>query len=111
MKNNPRNSLKSRVKKFLKLENVELNLFEKFLLPAPVFIWFSYQPLIHFAQNSTMNFELSLTLIYVATLGILAIPEIVKSRKVLLKNRFFVLPYVIYIIVYYAIDHCKIPLY
>jgi len=84
MKNNSR---KVRIKKFLQLENLQLNVFEKILLFAPIAIWFSYWPLANLGTDSTMNFKLSVTLIYVAILAICAIPNIVNSRKFLIKNK------------------------
>ena len=80
-------SFSKRIKKSLYLDNLQLSLFDKTLLFAPIFIWFSYYPIISFGNDSTMNFELSLTLIYVVILAILAILEIIKQYKKLLKNR------------------------
>lgn len=65
----------------------ELSLFEKIWLIAPFAIWFSFQPLFRFGVNSTMYFELSLTLLYVAVLGVASIPIIVHQRQELFQNR------------------------
>ena len=53
-----------------------LSLLERLWLMAPIMIWFSYLPRISLAEDSTMNYELSLTLIYVVILAIVGLPRV-----------------------------------
>ena len=53
-----------------------LSLLERLWLMAPIMIWFSYLPRISLAEDGTMNYELSLTLIYVAILAIVGLPRV-----------------------------------
>lgn len=53
-----------------------LSLLERLWLMAPIMIWFSYLPRISLAEDSTMNYELSLTLIYVVILTIVGLPRV-----------------------------------
>ena len=62
-----------------------LCLFDKFLLLAPLVVWFSYQPNIYLGHSSAMNIELSLVLIYVAVLAVFALPLIVSNYQKLLR--------------------------
>ena len=62
-----------------------LCLFDKFLLLAPLVVWFSYQPNIYLGHSSAMNIELSLVLIYVAVLAVTALPLIFSNYKKLLQ--------------------------
>lgn len=62
-----------------------LCLFDKFLLLAPLVVWFSYQPNIYLGYSSAMNIELSLVLIYVAVLAVFALPLIVSNYQKLLR--------------------------
>lgn len=52
-----------------------LSLLERLWLMAPIMIWFSYLPQISLAEDGTMNYELSLTLIYVVILAIVGLPR------------------------------------
>ena len=63
----------------------DLCLFDKFLLLAPLVVWFSYQPNIYLGHSSAMNIELSLVLIYVAVLAVTALPLIFSNYKKLLQ--------------------------
>ena len=63
----------------------DLCLFDKFLLLAPLVVWFSYQPNIYLGYSSAMNIELSLVLIYVAVLAVTALPLISSNYKKLLQ--------------------------
>ena len=63
----------------------DLCLFDKFLLLAPLVVWFSYQPNIYLGHSSAMNIELSLVLIYVAVLAVTALPLISSNYKKLLQ--------------------------
>ena len=53
-----------------------LSLLERLWLMAPIMIWFSYLPQISLAEDGTMNYELSLTLIYVVILAIIGLPRV-----------------------------------
>ncbi len=77
----------NRVKVWLELQNVKLDIFEKVLLAAPIFIWFSFYPVIRLGQSSTMNLELSLTLIYLVILAVSGLAIIWRDRKKLVINR------------------------
>ena len=57
-----------------------LSLLERLWLIAPIMIWFSYLPRISLAEDSTMNYELSLTLIYVVILVIVGLPRVWRYR-------------------------------
>ena len=50
-------------------------------------IWFSYLPQISLAEDGTMNYELSLTLIYVVILSIVGLPRIWYHRSELRQSR------------------------
>jgi hypothetical protein len=76
-----------RLRKFLGIKAGDLTVFEKLWLAAPIFVWFSFQPLIRIGQNETMYFELSIALIYVAVLGLVGLPSIWTQRRTLLKSR------------------------
>lgn len=58
-----------------------LSLLERLWLMAPIMIWFSYLPQISLAEDGTMNYELSLTLIYVVILAIVGLPRIWYHRS------------------------------
>ena len=58
-----------------------LSLLERLWLMAPIMIWFSYLPRISLAEDGTMNYELSLTLIYVVILAIVGLPRIWYHRS------------------------------
>lgn len=66
------------------MPKIRLLLFEKAWLLAPILIWFSYRPLFHLGKNSSTNFELSITLIYLSLLALSGLPLIWQSRKKLL---------------------------
>ena len=53
-----------------------LSLLERLWLMVPIMIWFSYLPRISLAEDGTMNYELSLTLIYVVILAIVGLPRV-----------------------------------
>ena len=53
-----------------------LSLLERLWLMAPIMIWFSYLPRISLAEDGTMNYELSLALIYVVILAIVGLPRV-----------------------------------
>ncbi len=66
---------------------IKSDLFEKILLLAPIFIWFSYAPNFHIGRGDGMNFEFSLTMIYVVILALVALPRIWHFRHTLLASR------------------------
>lgn len=53
---------------------------------APIMIWFSYLPQISLAEDGTMNYELSLTLIYVVILAIVGLPRVWRYRSELRRS-------------------------
>lgn len=64
-----------------------LSLLERLWLMAPIMIWFSYLPRISLAEDGTMNYELSLTLIYVVILAIVGLPRVWRRRPELRQSR------------------------
>lgn len=64
-----------------------LSLLERLWLMAPIMIWFSYLPQISLAEDGTMNYELSLTLIYVVILAIVGLPRVWCHRSELRRLR------------------------
>ena len=64
-----------------------LSLLERLCLMAPIMIWFSYLPRISLAEDGTMNYELSLTLIYVVILAIVGLPRVWHHRSELRQSR------------------------
>ena len=64
-----------------------LSLLERLWLMAPIMIWFSYLPRISLAEDGTMNYELSLTLIYVVILAIVGLPRVWHYRSELRQSR------------------------
>lgn len=64
-----------------------LSLLERLWLMAPIMIWFSYLPRISLAEDGTMNYELSLMLIYVVTLAIVGLSRIWHHRSELRQSR------------------------
>ena len=64
-----------------------LSLLERLWLMAPIMIWFSYLPRISLAEDGTMNYELSLTLIYVVILAIVGLPRVWRHRSELRQSR------------------------
>ena len=64
-----------------------LSLLERLWLMAPIMIWFSYLPQISLAEDGTMNYELSLMLIYVVILAIVGLPRIWRHRSELRQSR------------------------
>lgn len=66
----------------------QLSWLQRAWLLAPVMMWFSYQPRIALGDNTTMNYELSLALIYVAILALIGLPNIWRGRRDLCRNKF-----------------------
>lgn len=57
-------------------------------LLAPIVIWFSYLPRISLGGDATMNYELSIPLIYIAVLALVGLPTIWRGRRELLTNKY-----------------------
>lgn len=64
-----------------------LSLLERLWLMALIMIWFSYLPQISLAEDGTMNYELSLALIYVVILAIVGLPRVWHHRSELRQSR------------------------
>ena len=69
----------------------KLSTYQKMWLLAPIVIWFSYQPLVRLGRDSASNFELSVTLIYIAILAGLSWPAVWRSKEKLASNTFVLL--------------------
>ncbi|MCL1876668.1 O-antigen ligase family protein [Candidatus Saccharibacteria bacterium] len=65
----------------------KLNPWQKVLLFAPIAIWFSYHPHIDFGHDDSMNFKLSITIIYALILALIGLPQIWRERRKLIKDR------------------------
>lgn len=63
-------------------------LYEILWLTAPVVVWFSYYPNIHFGQDETMNYELSLPLLLLGLLALASVPRIMAGWRDIVKHRF-----------------------
>lgn len=72
--------------RLLGVEVKSLKIFERVLLLAPILLWFAYWPVIRIGGNATMNFELSLALIYCVVLALTGLPLIWRSRDVLARS-------------------------
>lgn len=73
-----------RLKEFIPEKN---GFYGSLWLIAPVVIWFSYWPNLHFGQDGTMNFEVSLPIILLLVMGLASVPSILKNWRSLAKNR------------------------
>ena len=60
---------------------------QRLWLLAPVVMWFSYWPNISFGSDSTMNYELSIVLIYAVILALVGLPDIWQHRRILIKSK------------------------
>lgn len=74
-----------RIRKILKLKT--LNFYDFMWLIMPVLVWFSYYPNIHFGQDSTMNFEISLPLIGLLALAVASLPRVWRYQHELVKSK------------------------
>lgn len=72
----------------LKQDFLSLSLIGKLWLLAPLIMWFGYQPRIPLGGDATMNYELSLPLIYLVILALAGLPTIWRHRRELIKNKF-----------------------
>lgn len=78
--------MKNKLMCLLGVEAKSLNVFERVLLLAPILLWLAYWPVIRIGSNATMNFELSLALIYCVVLALTGLPLIWRSRDMLVKS-------------------------
>lgn len=78
--------MKNKLTRLLGVEVKSLRIFERVLLLAPILLWFAYWPVIRLGGNSTMNFELSLALIYCVVLALAGLSLIWRSRDVLARS-------------------------
>ena len=78
--------MKNKLMRLLGVEVKSLRIFERVLLLAPILLWFAYWPVIRIGSNATMNFELSLALIYCVVLALTGLPLIWRSRDVLARS-------------------------
>ena len=75
------------MRKLASFRQTKLSLVETMWLGLPVVVWFSYWPNIHFGRSETMNFEISVVLIYCLVLALTGLPSVWKNRRELMKNR------------------------
>ena len=75
------------MRKLASFRQTKLSLVETMWLGLPVVVWFSYWPNIHFGRSETMNFEISVALIYCLVLALVGLPSVWKNRRELMKNR------------------------
>lgn len=76
------------IKRWLGIEKLNLQLRDWVLLATPLFIFFSYHPVISLGKGEfRTNYEFSLIQIQLIVLVLLHIPVIWKNRLVLLKNK------------------------
>lgn len=78
--------MKNKLMRLLGVDAKSLKIFERVLLLAPILLWFAYWPVIRIGGNATMNFELSLALIYCVVLALTGLPLIWRSRGMLVKS-------------------------
>ena len=64
-----------------------LSWLQRLWLLAPVAIWFSYSPVISLGGDATMNYELSITLIYAVVLAIVGLPTILRRWRDLIRSK------------------------
>lgn len=65
----------------------KLDWLQRLWLLAPIMIWFSYYPKISLGGDATMNYELSLTLIYVVVLAVVGVPTIWRHRRTIWRSK------------------------
>ncbi|NCU29267.1 hypothetical protein EOM60_01505 [Candidatus Saccharibacteria bacterium] len=75
------------MRKLASFRQAKLSLVETMWLGLPVVVWFSYWPNIHFGRSDTMNFEISVVLIYCLVLALVGLPSVWRNRRELVKNR------------------------
>lgn len=64
----------------------KLGWLERAWLLAPVAVWFSFQPLFRFGQDSSTYYELSVTVVYLVVLALTGLPAIWRAKHTLLKQ-------------------------
>jgi hypothetical protein len=64
----------------------KLSWLERAWLLTPIAIWFSYQPLVRFGQDTTTYYEISIAILYLFVVGLVGIPNIWRARKALLAD-------------------------
>ena len=79
--------MRNRLMTWLGLSSQKLRLFDYVLLLAPILLWFAYQPVIRLGGNATMNFELSLALIYCVVLALAGLPVAWRAWRKLVCNK------------------------
>lgn len=62
-------------------------LYNTLWLGAPIAMWFAYQPLIRLGQDGTMNYELSIAMLYVAVMALAGVPMVWRARRELVQSR------------------------
>lgn len=92
-----------KLKNKLNIKDQKLGLFEIIWLAAPVFLWFSFQPLVRLGQDSTMYFEISLAVLYVLILALVGVPIILKHRRQLAKNKGVILVGILIIVTAFSL--------
>ena len=65
----------------------KLDWLQRLWLLAPIMIWFSYYPKISLGGDATMNYELSLTLIYVVVLAVVGVSTIWRHRRTIWRSK------------------------
>lgn len=73
-----------------------LNFWQKTWFFMPVAIWFSYLPQFYLGGDKTMNYELSITELYVVFLGLVSLPIIVKNWRTLIHSPLAVVATLLY---------------
>lgn len=64
-----------------------LNWFHRLWLLMPLVIWFSYWPRLSWGANATMNFRLTIPMVYVVVLALAGLPVIWRLRRNLARDR------------------------
>lgn len=78
--------MRQRFLRSLGLKTMPQTLFEKLWLGAPIAVWFSFQPLIRIGKDSTMYFELSIAVLYIALLALAGVAIAWRQRQFLMSN-------------------------
>ena len=65
----------------------KLNWLQRLWLLAPICVWLSYRPVISLGADGTMNYELSIALIYVVVLAMVGLPTTWRHRRKLVANK------------------------
>ena len=65
----------------------KFNQLEKVVLIAPIAIWFSYIPTVHFTENSGANIEISASVAYIIIVALVGLPLVLKNRYTLYNSK------------------------